>query len=154
MKISTSPSSSLTQRKMRTRVLIQLGGLMEHAETLDIFNIPLDRDLQTDPTVKNNIAALFKGLLTLNEMVTSGELDLGVLALQGLEAFKAKGLSESRPLDQKKPKLQAYPQTSLPDEMESTFATDSAHAEKLQGQSSRQGRGKCRIGEKACSRRK
>jgi len=129
------------KRKMRTRVLIQLGGLMEHAGTLDIFNIPLDRDLQKDPTLKNNIAALFKGLLTLNEMVTSGELDLGVLALQGLEAFKTKGLSESRPLDQKKPQLQTYPQTSLSDQMESTFANDSArlssaHAEKLQGQSS------------------
>jgi len=126
MKISTSPSSSVLQRKMRTRALIQLGGLMEHAGTCAVFNIPLGLDLQTDPTVKNNIAALFKGLLTLNEMVKSGELDLGVLALQGLEAFKAKGLSETRPLDQKKTELHAYPQTSLSDQMESTFANDSA----------------------------
>ncbi len=134
------------KRKMRTRVLIQLGGLMEHAGTSAVFDIPLDRNLQTDPTLKNNIAALFKGLLTLNEMVTSGELDLGVLALQGLEAFKTKGLSESRPLDRKKPELQAYPVNHLPNEFLDELANDnprlsSAHAEKFQGQSSITGEG-------------
>lgn len=75
---------------------------MEHAGTLAIFNIPLGIDLQSDPSVKNNIAALFKAFLTINEMVASKELDLEVLALQGLEAFKVKGLPESRPLDRKK----------------------------------------------------
>ncbi len=141
MKMNAAQTSSSNKRRARTRSLIQLGGLLEHAGTLDIFNITLGIDLQSDESVKNNIAALFKSFLIINDMVTSHELDLGVLALQGLEAFKAKGLSETRPLDQKKTELQAYPQTSLPNQMESTFANDSArlsraHAEKLQGQSS------------------
>ena len=61
------------QRRARTRSLIQLGGLMERAGTLDVFKIPLGVDLQKDVSLKNNIAAL----------------------------FKAKGLSETRPLDKK-----------------------------------------------------
>lgn len=102
MKASTLPTSSSSKRRARTRSLVQLGGLLEHAGTLAVFNIPLGIDLQSDPSVKNNIAALFKAFLTLNEMVASKELDLEVLALQGLEAFKANGLSESRPLDRKR----------------------------------------------------
>ena len=82
---------------------------MERAGTLEVFNIPLGTDLQTDLSIKNNIAALFKSFLIINEMITSKELDLNVLALQGLEAFKQKGLSELRPLDRKKEyELQTY----------------------------------------------
>ncbi len=116
---------------------------MEHAGTCAVFDIPLERDLQTDPTLKNNIAALFKGLLTLNEMVTSGELDLGVLALQGLEAFKAKGLSETRPLDRKRYKeFDADSSHNVSNEMANDNPRLSrVHAEKFQGQSSITGEG-------------
>ena len=79
-----------------------MGGILEHAGTLDVFEIPLGVDLQTDVSVKNNTAALFKGLLELNKMATSSDVDLKLWALQGLEAFKLKGLSEKRPLDRKK----------------------------------------------------
>jgi len=89
------------QRRARTRSLIQLGGLMERAGTLDVFKIPLGVDLQKDVSLKNNIAALFKGLLELNKMATSTDVDLNLWTLQGLEAFKTKGLSETRPLDKK-----------------------------------------------------
>ena len=102
MKTHEILNSSSDQRRARTRSLIQLGGLLEHAGILETFNIPLGVDLQSDPSVKNNIAALFKSLLIINDMVTSHELDLKVLALQGLESFKTKGLSESRPLDRKR----------------------------------------------------
>ena len=102
MTLDARQTSSIPQRRARTRSLIQLGGLMERAGTLEVFNIPLGTDLQTDLSIKNNIAALFKSFLIINEMVTSKELDLNVLALQGLEAFKQKGLSEFRPLDRKK----------------------------------------------------
>jgi hypothetical protein len=109
MKLNAIQNSSIHQRRARTRSLIQLGGLLEPAKTLEVFNIPLGTDLQTDPSIKNNIAALFKSFLIINEMITSKELDLNVLALQGLEAFKQKGLSELRPLDRKKDyELQTY----------------------------------------------
>jgi hypothetical protein len=79
-----------------------LGGLLELAGTLDVFGIPIGVDLQKDVSVKNNIAALFKGLLELNEMARSSDVDINIWALQGLEAFKSKGVSEARPLDRKK----------------------------------------------------
>lgn len=75
---------------------------MELAGTLDVFDIPLGVDLQKDISVKNNIAALFKGLLELNGLARSAEVDLKLWALQGLEVFKSRGLSETRPLDRKK----------------------------------------------------
>ncbi len=103
MKQRTLQTSSSSQRRARTRSLIQLGGLLELAGTLDVFGIPLGVDLQKDVSVKNNIAALFKGLMELNEMARSSDVvDLDIWALQGLEAFKSKNLSETRPLDRKK----------------------------------------------------
>lgn len=102
MKQGISQTSSSAQRRARTRSLIQLGGLLELAGTLDVFGIPLGVDLQKDISVKNNIAALFKGLLKLNKIATSPDADLNLWALQGLEAFKSKDLSETRPLDRKK----------------------------------------------------
>ena len=102
MKHSVTQTSSAFQRRAKTRSLIQLGGLLESAGTLDVFGIPLGVDLQKDAVVKNNIAALFKGLLELNKIATSKEVDLNLWALQGLETFKLKGLSETRPLDRKK----------------------------------------------------
>ena len=97
-----SQTSFSAQRRARTRSLIQLGGLLELAGTLDVFGIPLGLDLQKDISVKNNIAALFKGLLELNKMATSPDVDINLWALQGMEAFKSKELSETRPLDRKK----------------------------------------------------
>ena len=103
MKQGLLQTSSASQRRARTKSLIQLGALLELAGTLDVFGIPLGVDLQKDVSVKNNIAALFKGLLELNEMAKSSEMvDLNIWALQGLDAFKTKGLSETRPLDRQK----------------------------------------------------
>ncbi len=102
MKQGISKTSSASQRRARTRSLIQLGGMLELAGTLDVFEIPLGVDLQKDISVKNNIAALFKGLVELNKMATSPDVDINLWALQALEAFKLKGLSEARPLDRKK----------------------------------------------------
>lgn len=102
MKQGISQTSSSAQRRARTRSLIQLGGLLELAGTLDIFGISLGVDLQKDISVKNNIATLFKGFMELNKMATSPDVDLNLWALQGLEAFKLKDLSETRPLDRKK----------------------------------------------------
>ena len=103
MKQGLLQTSSASQRRARTKSLIQLGGLLELAGTLDVFGIPLGVDLQKDVSVKNNIAALFKGLLELNEMAKSSEMvDLNIWALRGLDAFKTTGLSETRPLDRQK----------------------------------------------------
>ncbi len=102
MKQGILQTSSSAQRRARAHSLIQLGGLLELAGTLDVFGIPLGIDLQKDISVKNNSAALFKGLLELNKMASSSDVDLNLWALQGLESFKSKGLSETRPLDRKK----------------------------------------------------
>jgi hypothetical protein len=138
MTLHKTPTSSSAQRRARTHSLIQLGGLLEHAGTLDVFSIPLGVDLQKDPSVKNNIAALFKSLLIINDMVTSGELDLNVLTLQGLQAFKDKGLSASRPLDRKKYKeFEAYSESALFNKLVSKefgsneFANNNANQNKL-----------------------
>lgn len=108
MKQSITQTSSASQRRARTRSLIQLGGLLESAGTLDVFGIPLGVDLQKDQSVKNNISALFKGLLELNKIATSKEVDLNLWSLQGLEAFKEKSLSEERPLDRRKDNVFAH----------------------------------------------
>lgn len=133
MKLDATHTSSADQRRARTRSLIQLGGLLEHAGTLDFFKIPLGIDLQSDPSIKNNIAALFKSFLIINEMITSKELDLNILALQGLQAFKDKGLSESRPLDRKKThELEAYFvnefENEIADSLDSESANDNARS--------------------------
>jgi len=101
VKQGVQQTSSSAKRRARVHSLIQLGSLLELSGTLDIFGIPLSVDLQKDATVKNNVAALFKGILELNKMATSSDVDLNIWALQGLEAFKSKGLSETRPLDRK-----------------------------------------------------
>ncbi len=120
MKLSSASTSSSAQRRARTRSLLQLGGLLENAGTLEIFNIPLGLDLQSDPTVRNNIAALFKSFLIINDMIKAQELDLKVLALQGLETFKEKGLSETRPMDRKRYK-----------EFKDNFTNDNDHEVQL-----------------------
>ena len=137
MALRNVPTSSVLQRRARTRSLIQLGGLLEHAGILDIFNIPLGVDLQKDESVKNNIAALFKALLIINEMVASKELDLDVLALQGLQAFKDKGLSELRPLDRQKHKeIEAHSDHRLAeDRSQDDIANDNSDQNQLRGNS-------------------
>lgn len=75
-------------RRARTRSLIQLGGLLEKAGLVEAFGITLGRDLQKDPEMKEPIGALFKGLLVLNEMVNSSEVNLPLYAKQGLEELK------------------------------------------------------------------
>ncbi len=138
MKLDATHTSSSDKRRARTRSLIQLGGLLEHAGTLDIFNIPLGVDLQSDPSIKNNIAALFKSFLLINDMVKAGEIDLKVLALQGLEAFKTKGLSESRPLDRKQ---QHKLQTDSANGTNDNSQLSSTHADKFQESLNQKGEG-------------
>ncbi|MBX9622138.1 MAG: conjugal transfer protein TraD [Alphaproteobacteria bacterium] len=75
-------------RRARTRSLIQLAGLMEKAKLLETFDIELGRDMQKDPKMKEPIAALFKGLLVLNEMAASSEVNLSLWATQGLEELR------------------------------------------------------------------
>lgn len=75
-------------RRARTRSLIALGGLIKKSGLLETFHITLGRDLQKDPEMKEPIAALYKGLLVLKEMVESGEVSLQIWATQGLEELR------------------------------------------------------------------
>ncbi len=70
--------------------MIQLAGLMEKAGTLETFDIELGRDMQKDPEMKAQVASLFKGLLVLNEMAVSSEVNLSLWAMQGLEELRKK----------------------------------------------------------------
>lgn len=97
--------SSSAQRRARTRSLIQLGGLIEKAGLLEKFGVALGEDLQKSPHMKEPIAALFKGLLELGEMVNSDDVDLRLWAAQGLEAFRSKGMNNERPLDKEQRNL-------------------------------------------------
>lgn len=74
-------------RRARTRQLIQLGGLIEKAELLETFEISVGADLQKDPDLREPVAALYKGLLVLNELANSDEVHLPLWAQQGLEAL-------------------------------------------------------------------
>ena len=72
-------------RRARTRALIQLGGLISKSGLLETFEISLGLDLQRDPEQKMQTAALFKGLVELNEMAQSDEVSLPIWGLQGLQ---------------------------------------------------------------------
>lgn len=67
--------------------MIQLGSLIMKAGLLETFHITLGVDLQKATDMKEPIAALYKGLLTLNDMANSEEVSLSFWAQQRLEAF-------------------------------------------------------------------
>jgi hypothetical protein len=75
-------------RRARTRSLITLGGLIKKSGLLETFHIELGRDMQKDPEMKEPVAALFKGLLLLKEMVKSSEVSLQLWTTQGLEELR------------------------------------------------------------------
>jgi len=91
--------SSPAKRRARTRSLIQLGGIIEKAGLLDVFGVPLGLDLQKDPSIRDNIASLFKGLLVLKEIAASEDTNLQLWALQGLEELKSMNLSSKNKAD-------------------------------------------------------
>jgi hypothetical protein len=76
--------TSHEMRRARTRSLVQLGGLVSKSGLLETFEISLGQDLQRDPEQKHQVAALFKGLVELNEMAQSDDVSLQLWAYQGL----------------------------------------------------------------------
>ncbi|MBY0501847.1 MAG: hypothetical protein K2P93_07600 [Alphaproteobacteria bacterium] len=72
-------------RRARTRSLVQLGSLTLKAGLLETFGIVLGEDLQKSPQMKKQVAALFKGLVELNEISKSDLVDFQLWATQGLE---------------------------------------------------------------------
>ena len=78
--------TSRTTRKARTRSLIQIGSLAAKSGLLDTFGIILGEDLQKSPDMKEPVAALFKGLLVLNEIAKSEDVH-SLWASQGLEVL-------------------------------------------------------------------
>ncbi len=80
--------SSHGLRRARTRSLIQLGGLIEKSGLLDTFQLTLGDDFQKDPQAKDPIAALYKGLLVLNELTRSKEVSLPLWTRQGLKELR------------------------------------------------------------------
>jgi hypothetical protein len=74
-------------RRARTRSLILIGSLVEKAGLLETFDLPVGSDFQKDPELKLQTAALYKGLLVLNDMVAAGEAHIPTWSEQGLAAL-------------------------------------------------------------------
>ena len=74
-------------RRARVKSLIQVGSLAEKAGLLKTFDLPVGRDFQRDGELKMQISSLYKGFLTLNEMVISGEAHIPTWSEQGLAAL-------------------------------------------------------------------
>lgn len=74
-------------RRARVRSLILVGALTEKSGLLDAFDIIVGEDLQKSPSMKEPVAALFKGFLVLKDMVHSGEINKELYAQQGLQAL-------------------------------------------------------------------
>ena len=66
------------------------GPIIEKSGLLETFQLTLGDDFQKDPETRDPIAALFKGLLVLNEMAQSEDVYLSLWVSQGLEALAKK----------------------------------------------------------------
>lgn len=74
-------------RRARTRSLILVGALVEKSGLLKTFNLPVGRDFQRDGELKLQISALYKGLLVLDEMANSSDVNKQLWGYQGLAAL-------------------------------------------------------------------
>ena len=80
----TAPHHSF--RKLRTRTLIQLGGLIEKAGLLQTLGIAMGSDLQKDEGVKDAVTILL-GSLTEMQSALEDEAHKHLCLLKGKEAF-------------------------------------------------------------------
>ncbi|MBS0272492.1 MAG: conjugal transfer protein TraD [Proteobacteria bacterium] len=85
--MNTLELASYGFRRARTRSLVQLGGLIAKSGLLETFQLTLGEDFQRDPKTRDQIAALFKGFLVLNEIAQSEDVSLRLWTAQGLEAL-------------------------------------------------------------------
>ena len=84
--MSTLEIDSHGARRARTRGLVQLGSLVNKSGLLETFGIILGEDLQKSPSMKEPVAALFKGLIELNNLSKSTDMvNMSLWAAQGLE---------------------------------------------------------------------
>lgn len=90
--MSTLELTSHGFRRARTRSLVQLGGLIAKSGLLETFQLTLGDDFQRDPETRNQIAALFKGFLVLNNIAQSEDVSLHLWTAQGLEALGKQNL--------------------------------------------------------------
>ena len=80
-------SAPSTLRKLRTRTLIQLGGLIEKAGVLEPLGLNLGDDLQKDVDVKEAMITLFGALIDMKETVLTDPDQKHLCLLQGKQAF-------------------------------------------------------------------
>lgn len=80
--------SSHETRRARTRSLVQLGALISKSGLLETFGVTLGEDLQKSPEQKFSVAALYKGLVELNEMARGEDVNLQIWGLQGLQFLR------------------------------------------------------------------
>ena len=73
-------------RKLRTRTLIQLGGLIEKAGLLQTLGIAMGSDLQKDEDVKDAVMILL-GSLTEMQSALEDEAHKHLCFLKGQQAF-------------------------------------------------------------------
>ena len=80
----TTPHHSF--RKLRTRTLIQLGGLVEKAGLLQTLGIAMGADLQRDEGIKDAVTILL-GSLTEMQSALEDEAHKNLCLLKGQQAF-------------------------------------------------------------------
>ena len=73
-------------RKLRTRTLIQLGGLIEKAGLLQTLDIAMGSDLQKDEGVKDAVTTLL-GSLMETQSTLEDEAHKRLCLLKGKQAF-------------------------------------------------------------------
>ena len=82
----TLDKQSQTERRSRTRTLIQLGGLTKVSGLLELFDIEMGDDLELDATKSDQAAMLLGCFITVCEQMPV------VVSLQDKEIFKQKGI--------------------------------------------------------------
>ena len=87
--MTTLKKDNNTERKARTRTLIQLGGLMDVSGLLNVFDICAGDDLERDATKSDNGAALLGCLITVMEQMPAviSDNDKGVFIQKGIRAL-------------------------------------------------------------------
>lgn len=80
-------NTSSTARKLRTRTLIQLSGLIEKAGILDPLGLSLGDDLQKAVDAKETMITLFGALIDMRETVLADPDQKHLCLLQGKQAF-------------------------------------------------------------------
>jgi len=82
-----TPTYSNYSRKMRTRTLIQLGGLIEKSGLLEKLEITMGADLQKDEDLLGSVTTLLGALVELKSHIDEDSSIRKIWELKGKQAY-------------------------------------------------------------------